>query len=301
MHSARLRSREGNWIASLNIYRRIISENPKFSPAHCELARLYIDRDDFCGARTLVENVLAVEKDNSEASFLLGVIEYVEGNFDASLRAYRTVEKKDGLDVNLAMNIALVCESLGLYRDAIKHLEYAIARGEPNIKIFEVLADLFRSVGEYDNEERVLENALNKFPGEASLHFNLGLARLKLGNFLKSEVSFKTANRLVPDDPGPLDELVRLYVRSGRVGEAILQLHRLIEIDSDNAQNRLRLARAHHSLGESEKTLQVLEEAARIFPGNASIIKELDYTRRLLENRKDGREASGGEKPETEQ
>jgi tetratricopeptide (TPR) repeat protein len=292
MHSARLRSKEGNWIASLEIYRRIIDEEPDYLPAYCELARLYLDRDDLAGARDTLQKVVAREPENTEAHFLLGVIEYIEGNFEASLRSYRVVEKQDGLDSNLAMNIALVCEALGLHTDAIRNLEHAIEHGEANARVYEVLADLYRAVNDTARSIQVLEMAARKFPGEASVQYGLGLAYVKANNLLKAEAAFDTASRLSPDEAAPLDELARLYAKLDRMRDAVAVLAKLTEIDPESVQNWVRLARAYYVLGEREKSEEVLKEARDVHPDDTSIMEEME---RLKGSQEEGgaKEASG--------
>jgi tetratricopeptide (TPR) repeat protein len=300
MYSARQRSREGNWIASLNIYNRIIEDRPDFLPAYCELARLYLDRDDLERARDLIIKVADTRPESSEVQFLLGVIEYIEGNFEASLRHYRRVEKIDGLDCNLAMNIALVCEALGLHKDAIRHLEHALAHGEANARVYEVLADLYRVVGDYDQAAMVLERVVGKFPSDASLHYNLGLAQIQAGSYLKAEVSFQAASRLSPGDVGPLEELAGLYAKLHRLADAASVLSKLTKLDPENAQNWLKLARAYFALGDYRKSAEVLEEARQMFPDNASIPKELGYVRRKLEREGRPKRTPGSRRREAE-
>lgn len=281
MHSAKLRGKAGNWLASLNIYRRIIDERPDFLPAYCELARLYLDRDDLSGARELVRKVVKREPENTEAHFLLGVIEYIEGNFDAALKSYRIVERVDGLDCNLAMNMALVCEALGLPEDAIKHLEFAVSHGEANARVYEVLADLYKVVGNISKAIQALETAVRKFPREASLHLSLGLLHERAGNQWEAESSLQTAARLAPGDPGPLDELARLYSKLKRFEDETATLEELTKLDPGNTENWLRLSRLYMKGGETEKSARILEEAQEILPGNASIIKELKRIREI--------------------
>ena len=282
MHSAKLRGKAGNWLASLNIYRRIIDERPDFLPAYCELARLYLDRDDLEGARELVCRVVDCEPENTEAQFLLGVIEYIEGDFEAALKSYRVVERIDGLDCNLAMNMALVCEALGLPEDAIKHLEYALSHGEANSRVYEVLADLYKVVGEYEKAIRTLETALRKFPREASLHLGIGMLQERAGNQWEAEAALRTAARLAPEDPGPLDELARLYAKLKRPDDEIETLLELTKLDPVNTENWLRLSRLYLSANEPEKSIQILEESQEILPENASIIKELELIKRII-------------------
>ena len=281
MHSARFRSKAGNWVASLNIYRRIIEERPDYLQAYSELARLYLNRDDLASARELLLKVLDVTSENAEAQFLLGVVEYIEGNFEDALRCYRRVESIDGLDCNLAMNIALVCEALGLHKDAIKHLEHALAHGEANAKVYEVLSDLYRAVGEHDKAVGVLEMAVGKFPAEASLHFGLGLALLHTRSYLKAEASLQVASRLSPGEAGPLEELARLYEKLERTEDAAAVLQRLVKIDPGNAQNWLLLARACFAMGKRDKSVDLLKEAQEMFPDNTSINKELEFVKAL--------------------
>jgi tetratricopeptide (TPR) repeat protein len=296
MHNARQKSKEGNWIASLNIYRHIIDERPGFLPVYCELARLYLDRDDLDGAREMTLKVTCAQPENTEAHFLLGVIEYIEGNFEAALRSYRVVEEIDGLDCNLALNIALVCEALGLHKDAIKNLEHALARGEANAKVYEVLSDLYRAIGDNAQAGRVLERALSKFPTDASLHYHLGLARLAVRNYLLAEASFQAAGRLSPDSVGPLEELAQLYLELERFEDAAAVLSQLTRLDILSAQNWVRLSRVYYMLGDYKKSTDILAEAEQILHDNASIHKELDRIRSRLKKSGGARGAPGSGK-----
>jgi len=288
MHSARLKSKAGNWIASLNIYRRIIENSPEFTPAYCELARLYLERDDLDGARRMVKKVLSAYPENAEAHFVLGVIEYIEGNFEAALRSYRVVERKEGLDSNLAMNIALVCEVLGLQQEAIKNLEYAIARGEPNAKVYEVLADLYRSVGELAKAIRTLENGVVKFPREASLHYYLGRVYALSKSFTTALTSLETATRLSPKYIPALEDLAGLYVKLERMEDAARVLTKLVDAAPNNKDNWLRLAEAYMDLGHFEKSAEILKEARQLFPSDASINRELKFVKTKQRVSKDG-------------
>lgn len=282
MHSAQLKSRTGNWLGSLSIYRRIVQERPDFVPAYCELARLYLDRDDFDGARGVVEKALKADPQNTEAHFILGVIEYIDGNFEAALRSYRLVEGIDGLDRNLAMNIALVCEALGLQHEAIEHLQYTIARGGAGERVYGVLTDLYRALGDFTQAVRVLETAAGKFRSSASLHLDLGRAYVRMGSYAKAVIAIEKACKLAPDDIPSLDELARLYAKLDRMEDAVSPLSRLVEIDRKNVENWLRLARAYYAMGELEKSAQILEEAVQISPDNTSIKDELTYLRGKL-------------------
>ena len=70
-------------------------------------------------------------------------------------------------------------------------------------------------------------------------------------------------------------------------------LTRLTEIDPDNQQNWLALARAHFSLENYEKSLEVIKEAKRCYPDNASINKEHMYIKSKTRQIKGGQEAPG--------
>ena len=83
----------------------------------------------------------------------------------------------------------------------------------------------------------------------------------------------------MPDDIGPLEELARLYAKLERMEDAALVLSKLTRLDSWNSQNWLWLARAYFALGDYEKSENVLQEAWKIFPEDASILRERDYVR----------------------
>jgi len=275
MHSARLKMKMGNWLASLNTYRRIIEEKPDYLPAYCELARLYLDRNDLRGARHVTSRIIDLDPKNTEAHFILGVIEYIEGNFSAALQSYHVVKEIDGLDCNLAMNMALAYEAIGMKYEAIRNLEYAVAQGDPNSKVYEILAELYQSIGELFKAVRILKKGIRRFPHDSSLHSCLGKLHHASESYLPyveylGDIDESASSEQVSEPSTHAED------RESEPEISMEFLKAVCEAESGYGDNVIRLARSYAKKGDLNYSLKLLEEARRKFPDNPSIGDEIE-------------------------
>jgi tetratricopeptide (TPR) repeat protein len=271
IHSARLKLQQGNWLAALSIYNEILRQRPDHKETYVELARLYLDREDVNSARRVVHKAGRIAPDDSEVNFIMGVIKYIDGDFEGALECYRKVEEKDGLDCNLAVNLALVCEILGHPEEAVKYMELAVLQGEPNWRSFEFIVDLYKRLGKLDAAIKAAQSAVRKFPKVAQAHLLLaGLYRCA-GNRIGALKHYEAAGAGDTDSEEVLSEVADFYLSSDRYMDAVPLLEKLVKGEAQGGPYHIVLAHCYAAIGEQEKAEKILRRSARKRPRNASI------------------------------
>lgn len=100
-----------------------------------------------------------------------------------------------------------------------------------------------------------LEEAVRYAPDVAEAHYNLGLARLDLGDSTRAIASFRRAAGLAPNDTVIGRGLAAALVKTGHATEALAEYRRVLELDPRSAEARFALARLEETLGLREAAL----------------------------------------------
>ena len=122
-----------------------------------------------------------------------------------------------------------------------------------------------------DQTSQALEqflNALEIYPDDPYLHYDLALTYDMKGMFYKTEYHLKEAIRLKPDYSDAYNYLGFVYFRDDKVDEAITYYHKALENELYlNPQDaHLNLGVAYLSRKEYRKAMLHLEEAIRLVP-----------------------------------
>lgn len=282
MVSAQRKKEQGNWIAAVDIYRRIISSDPDYIDAYCELARLFIEQDRVREAEDLMVEATSREPDNAECAFLGGLISYISGRFADAIKYYRMVEEKSGLDPSLRINIALVYEAQGNYELAIKYLEPVIREPACTWKVFEVLSDLYLSTRQINRAAQVLEMGIKKFPGQGNLHFLLGSAYYKVRNYAKAAQHLSSAQKNIPMNHTLQEQLGVSLINVGQLERGIGVLKPFFEEEPWNLDVGLELAKGYRLADQPRSAQKILKRLLDQYPDDKRITNELARIRHLL-------------------
>ena len=158
---------------------------------------------------------------------------------------------------------AILC---GLRRSHPLELRHYLIRG---------LAEL--SLKDWDRRPRDLRRSGQRYPHEAQLLFNLGVAQENLGDHRKSrDRSYERSLRSRPDQGDACGNLSNIYCRLGRFEEAEMMARRALELGAPRAQalNSLGLAlnRQNKFAGSGEGAFV---EALDLEPDNGFIFSNL--------------------------
>lgn len=277
--SARQKLQQGNWVGALNVYNDILRQRPDHKETCVELARLYLDREDVESACKVLQKAVRTAPEDSEVNFVMGVAKYIRGDFEGALKCYRKVEEKDGLDCNLAVNLALACDVLGWSQQALRYMEYAISHGEPNWRSFEFIVDLYKRQGKLEAAINAAQIAVQEFSDVAQVHLMLARLYQRAGNRVGALMHYETAAARASDSTEVLREVADFYLSLDRYIEAIPLLSKLAAMETEGGPYHTALAQCYAASGQEEKASEILRQGAGKRLRNASRRK----TRRIAE------------------
>ncbi len=145
----------------------------------------------------------------------------------------------------------------GQYRDALALGQTLCGATPRDPELWFLQAAIHGALEDFASAERCCRRALALAPRQAMLHYNLGIALLRLKRPAEAEATFKTALDLQPAWPEALTELGHACAAQGSLEEAIRYYRQALSIAPQQAGAILGLATAHVARFEygSAKTL----------------------------------------------
>jgi len=208
----------------------------KPAPATLATAQGYIDAGDYEAAKVALEEIVAVDTQDAEAHFLLGLTYF---NLQAYDQATDFFNQAMALDSERA---PAVHHNLGVLAYQLGDMETAIAE---------------------------FESALAIEPDDADTHYQLGAAYLVMAfpigalepdttHLTQSQKEFEQALALTSDKPEALVGLANVYMFQNKLTEAIELLEKAVEKVPDMREALFALGRAYAVSGQMEKASETL-------------------------------------------
>ncbi len=137
-------------------------------------------------------------------------------------------------------------------------------------------AQVYQRLELYSESIPLLERLLEEQPESAPALFLLGAARERSGEREQAVAAFKGLLELAPDHAPTLNYLGYMWAELGEnLPEAVLLILRAVAIDPDNGAYVDSLGWAYFQLGRYQEARGHLEWAARLTPGDATILEHL--------------------------
>lgn len=204
--------------------------------AEGELFLNSLDRPDT--AAVLLENALRISPSIPNVRYLLGRALLESGNAERAVKAFRPLASRQPPFEESRRLLAESYRASG--RDArADSLQRVLEAAESH----EELLDLRRR-GLEASQSGDLEKALDRFgealeiaPGHANLHNDRGAVLARLERWEEAEQAFLEASRLAPEDPTSVQNLARLYHRTGEIAarDSALARWRLLTLPDSTA------------------------------------------------------------------
>jgi tetratricopeptide (TPR) repeat protein len=140
------------------------------------------------------------------------------------------------------------------------------------------LADLYRQLGRDRDGERMLRLAIDASPGDAGLHYALGLALVRLKQSDGALQELNHATELAPEQPRYAYAYAVGLNSAGRGEEARTILKESLARHPNDRDTLLALATFNRDKGDFATALQYAEQLARVTkddPGLSSLIENL--------------------------
>jgi Tfp pilus assembly protein PilF len=176
------------------------SVDPKFPPATIALAQLEASSGGTDRARMLLSEVLAAGTRNTSARLLLAQVEKASDNVGAAIAQSRKVLETEPRNLIALNNLAYWLADAGQLDEALKYAEQAKEIAPDRAAVADTIGWVMYRKGLYTNAVRHLEDAVAKEP-TARRKFHLAMAYHKTGNERQSRETLQAALKLDPAIP----------------------------------------------------------------------------------------------------
>jgi Flp pilus assembly protein TadD len=268
----------GDLAEALAACRKAVDLNPKFGPAHVNLARVQAFSRDPKRAVQSYEAALVLDPRDVSAWTGLGLAQAELGQLEKAVKACRkAVALAPARASNLA-NLAGVLARSGDHPAAEEAIRKAIAL-RPKDGVFRYnLGTYLVERGRLAEAVEVLGQAVELDPDSASAWNNLAATLLKLKRLEDALPALRSLAALKPNDAEVHALLGGLLLDLGQPAAAAGTLARAITLAPDSARAHADLGKALTKLGRRDEALDAFRAALRLDPGNPVYLHEIGST-----------------------
>lgn len=215
-------------------------------------SKIYIQQENWPQAREQLKAAAETFPEDSEAHFLLGVVEGHMGNYEAMNASFeRSLELEPGR-VDVVQNWRRK-HWVDHYNAGIQHMQ----------------------AGDHAEAHHSLGLAIAADPSDPDAYRSLGFANHKLDRPDSSVAAYRRALELAPDDAASLSAIAIVLYNAGRIEESLPYLERAAVADPENKTIKSTLATSYASMGRNDEALAAYQRALEVSPDDRSLIVNL--------------------------
>jgi len=283
----------GNLDAAEEACRTVISLAPGDAAAHCWLAEILLDREDYTAAERACEDAVAAHPRFARAHHGMGNIFCRQGDFDAAAVSYRRAvalapqqaEFHFGLGYALnrlgdtrkaraAFNTALKLRpnfaeahlnlgnlyyDRGLFPVAAAHYQCALRLRPGYVKACINLGNALSKLGRVPNAIECYRRALTLQPDSVNAQHGLGNALAEKKDWAEARACFQKALALAPASAEIHNSLGNLHYSQKNMHHAAEHYRHALDLDSSYARAHINLGNALLALGKYEQARGLYE------------------------------------------
>lgn len=245
---------------------------PRNAMAHVLHGAMLFASGDFERSREAFNAAHALVPDNINVRRYLAQVDEAEGKTAEAAGRYRALldERRDDAQAMFALaRIAALNEHPG---EAIDWLEQAAKADTTAVAPRAALSKLYIAANRFDAAEKVALEAIALNDTIADVHNTLGVARLRMAHAAAALESFERAVELDPENTDYRLNLARAYAAGGDEERALT----VLEAEGDGGLEHLRtavmLANIRARSGDLQGALEIAAKLRRIHPGSAAPI-----------------------------
>jgi predicted O-linked N-acetylglucosamine transferase (SPINDLY family) len=215
-------------------------------------------------AKNIYQSVISRDSKNFEAIHHLGIIEYQNKNYQASIDL---IKKALILRPNYAeaySNLALSYKELGHHDLALASLSSAIRIKPKNSQAFYNRGNIKRDQADYISAIKDYTKSIEADPKNFVAYFNRGLCNDQTGNIKNAINDYQNVIQLNPEYEPVYTNLLTIQMREGLKKESFTTLYKMIEINDKNCYAYICLAGLFKELGQIDNAINCLVKVKNI-------------------------------------
>ncbi len=241
----------------------------------------YFEAGNLAGALSLLERLLAEDKNNAEAHAKAGVILVRMGQFHEGVEHLKRAVELAPENIAYYKSLAVSYEFKSQYDDAIlnyKRVKELASVGSvdhelANKKIDFLIATKLARSGSVDKALPIFDRLVQKYPDDVSIRYSLGLSYFFLRRMDDAFAEFEKVIELNPKHANAYMNLASIYESRGEISQAIESLETVVSFDPESptgkrAKERLGLIEANliASSGNHQDALDILNDVINTNP-----------------------------------
>jgi serine/threonine protein kinase/Tfp pilus assembly protein PilF len=263
--------------ADLTAVRKSVGLAKKYALKATEKEQRYIDvivafyNRQYETAGRLGSDFVKRYPDDKEATFILGFINWVTGQYDQSIKAFERALEIDPTYANAYNQLAYTYSYLNDHEKAIPTIKKYLALQPDVDNPYDSAFDIYMNAGRYDDALQICQDALKQNPGWASFNLYQGWAHLLKGDV---ETAHEDIRRAIEHQPASTISYTRqngcIALFEGKYGEALKEFQKAAGLAQSEKKvgsemySRLELGKMFAALNQYSKALEEYSLAEKI-------------------------------------
>ena len=184
-----------------------------------------------------------------------GAQAYAEGDLVTAAESFEQVVSMEPGLAEVHMALAMTYLRQENWEGAASEAQKALDLNPEELMNYEIQYDAFRALGDLENQNRVLNELVEKKPGPDTARrlFNRGVRKTEVRDLEGAAADFEAAKAMAPDLVASYSALTRVYFDLNRLDECIANGRQALEIDPNHYETMGVLFLALRSQGETEE------------------------------------------------
>ena len=240
------------------------------------VSQLFISRQRYNEARTLLVGLLRGAPEKSDLHYLLGIIYDKQQQPAEALRQFSEITEDSAFYTSAMLQMAFLYEETEQPEKAKALFDRLLKETPDNIELLLYAGSFLERQEQYEQAEALYLRGIEIEPQNVDLLFRLGVVYDKTGRKEAVIKQMKDIIEIAPDDANALNYLGYTYAEMGvKLDEARQLIEKALQIEPDNGYITDSLGWVYYQQGEYEKAIALLIRAVELSPDDSILLEHL--------------------------
>jgi tetratricopeptide (TPR) repeat protein len=232
---------------------RIQDDPQKLVDARYNIGAILLKTGDLGGARKAFDATLKLKPDHRDALVNLGVVLKRGNDYAGAIAHYRAALKKVPRDPLIMNNLIVAYRLNRQYAEAEKTGHRLLARAPSNVEAYKNMTLIYYDQGKYEMAELLCINA---------------------GKMLEKQ---REKDKTVKEDPGIYNNLGMIYMKMGKVRDALAQFGKALKVDPNSIGALINTGAIAHRYRDYGRAIASYDRVLKLQPQNVAALKGMAF------------------------
>jgi tetratricopeptide (TPR) repeat protein len=245
---AQVADRQKKWNTAASHYRRALQLDPRNLAAATALGRSLDAAGDPSGARLAYGRAIEIDPASPDAHNDYGVLLYRAGDVDPAIQQFSEAAKLESAEAAYHENLGRAYRKKGLVKEAEQELAEAARLGPPSASLWSAVGHLRIENKNLDEARAAFTSALETEPGNEEAASGLAAALADSGKLAEAETALLRALEATPASAVLWNDLGVVRMRRGDFPGSVEALHKALSLEGSPDAAKANLDRAEQLL-----------------------------------------------------